>query len=188
MPQPVPAPAVLTVAEAADELGVAPGRVRALLSRGALQPAPGDGAALLAADVADLLKRGLVRAVDATAVEAAVDRALRRRLPALLEGGLAPLASEVATALADVEVSSRQLAAAEEQIRSTAGRPGRGRGPRDRARPPGAGAHRPGGGAAVAAGRPVPTPAQQRRAARLTRAGCQSAHSPLPGSWGTLPG
>ena len=118
MPDPASAPAVLTVAEAADELGVAPARVRALLSKGALQPGPGDGTTLLAADVADLARRGVVRAVDATAVEAAVDRALRRRLPALLEGGLAPLATEVATALADVEVSSRQLAAAEERART----------------------------------------------------------------------
>ena len=117
MPDPASDPAVLTVAEAADELGVAPSRVRALLSKGALQAA-GNGSTLLAADVADLARRGVVRAVDATAVEAAVDRALRRRLPGLLEGGLAPLATEVATALADVEVSSRQLAAAEERART----------------------------------------------------------------------
>ena len=110
--------AVLTVAEAADELGVAPARVRALLSRGALTPAPGDGTTVLAADVAELSKRGTVRAVDATAVEAAVDRALRRRLPGLLEGGLAPVAGEVATALADVEASTRELAAAEERSRA----------------------------------------------------------------------
>jgi len=105
---------VLSVAEAADELGVAPARVRALLARGALTAAPGD-AGVPAAEVADLVKRGVLRAVDATAVEAALDRALRRRLPALLEGSLAPLAGEVATALADVEVSTRELARVEER-------------------------------------------------------------------------
>ena len=68
--------------------------------------------------MADLVERGVVRAVDATAVESAVDRAFRQRLPALLEAGLAPLVTEVATALADVDVSSRLLAAAEERVRT----------------------------------------------------------------------
>lgn len=116
-PDQAPTPPVRTVAEAADELGVAPAQIRALLNRGALAPGPGDPGTLLAADVADLAKRGVVRAVDAIAVEAAVDRALRRRLPGLLEGGLAPLATEVATTLADVEFSTRQLVAAQERAR-----------------------------------------------------------------------
>jgi len=72
--------------------------------------------------VAELTRRGVVRSVDVAAVEGAVDRALRRRLPALLEAalhdGLEPLSHEIATALADVELSVEQRAAAEERARA----------------------------------------------------------------------
>ena len=117
--------AQLSVPQAADELGVAPARVRALLSSGALRPAPDAPDAVLAEDAAALLRRGAVRAVDVAAVEGALDRALRRRLPALLDAGVAaaldaplraalePLSGEVATALADVEISTQRLLEAE---------------------------------------------------------------------------
>jgi hypothetical protein len=107
----------LSVFEAADELGVAPARVRSLLASGALTPSGGDAARVLTREVADLRRRGAVRSVDVAAVEGALDRALRRRLPLLLEQALQPLSSEVATTMADVEASARQLAAAEERAR-----------------------------------------------------------------------
>ena len=40
----------LTLTEAADELGVSPARVRALLSSGALQPAPGHTSSIAVAE------------------------------------------------------------------------------------------------------------------------------------------
>lgn len=101
----------LTIAQAADELGVAPARVRSLVASGAL---PSLGSNLVEAEgVAELVRRGTLRSVDVTAVESALDRALKRRLPQLLEGALVPVATEVATALADVEISTRQLVEAE---------------------------------------------------------------------------
>jgi hypothetical protein len=116
---------------AADELGVTPARVRALVASGALPTGPDGGVAADA--LADLVRRGTVRSADLAAVEGALDRALRRRLPALLEetllpalgavrdevaAGLGPLTDEVATAIADVEVTTRQLAEAQESVRS----------------------------------------------------------------------
>ena len=105
----------LSLPQAADELGVAPARVRALLAAGALT-ASGDG--VHATSVADLVRRGTLRSVDVAAVEGALDRALRRRLPGLLGDALtpalAPLSGEVALALADVEVTTRELAEARE--------------------------------------------------------------------------
>lgn len=60
-----------------------------------------------------------VPTLTARAVEAALDRALRRRLPGLLDQGLdsalAPLSGEVATAFADVEMSAQRVAEAEER-------------------------------------------------------------------------
>lgn len=110
-------PRTLTVAQAADQLGVAPARIRALVAGGAL-PTTGDGV-LPAAEVEGLARRGVVRSLDVAAVEGALDRALRRRLPDLLgsrlEQALAPLAGEVATALLDVESSSARIAAAEQR-------------------------------------------------------------------------
>lgn len=112
----------LTVAETADRIGVAPARVRALIASGILRTSPDDLTAVPAAEVAELTRRGVVRSVDVAAVEGAVDRALRRRLPALLEAalhdGLEPLSHEIATALADVELSVEQRAAAEERARA----------------------------------------------------------------------
>jgi hypothetical protein len=116
-------PRILTLAQAADELGVAPARVRALLASGALQPAPGHQSSVVAADVEQLVRRGVVRSVDVAAVEGAMDRALRRRLPSLLadalgarlDTALAPLADEVATALVDVELSTARITRAEER-------------------------------------------------------------------------
>lgn len=111
----VPAPRTLTVAEAADELGVAPARIRTLLASGALEAAA-DGQ-VLAAGVEGLARRGVVRSLDVAAVEGALDRALRRRLPELvgaqLQTALAPLAGELATALADVELSTSRLTTSE---------------------------------------------------------------------------
>jgi len=110
----------LTPAQAADQLGVAAARIRALLASGALQPAT-DGL-VAAADVAELSRRGTLRSLDVAAVEGAVDRALRRRLPTLLGDGLdaalQPLAGEVATALADVEISTQQLVEEQERTRT----------------------------------------------------------------------
>ena len=110
-------PRTLTVAEAADRLGVAPARIRALVAGGAL-PATPDGT-VPAAELDGLARRGVVRSLDVAAVEGALDRALRRRLPDLLgsrlEQALSPLASEVATALLDVESSSGRIAAADER-------------------------------------------------------------------------
>ena len=107
----------LSIAQAADELGITPTRVRSLLSSGALQAVPGEGGGVAREDVAELARRGTVRALDLAAVEGALDRALRRRLPGLLGAGLEqalqPLSGEVATAFADVEISTAQLAAAE---------------------------------------------------------------------------
>ena len=107
----------LSIAEAADELGVAPARIRSLLASGALQALPGDGGQVSAEQVADLVGRGTVRALDVAAVEGALDRALRRRLPGLLDAGLEyalePLSGEVALALADVEITTAHLGAAE---------------------------------------------------------------------------
>jgi hypothetical protein len=111
------APRILTVPEAADELGVAPARVRALLSSGALQPAPGHASSVVAADVEQLARRGVLRSLDVAAVEGALDRALRRRLPELLGPALNPVADEVATALADVEMAAARVSAAEERAR-----------------------------------------------------------------------
>lgn len=116
-------PAVLAVADAADQLGVAPARVRALVGAGALQPAPDDADAVLADGIGELVRRGTLRVLDVAAVEAALDRSLRRRLPGLLDDrldsalgqALRPLAGEVATAFADVEFSVQQLAAAQER-------------------------------------------------------------------------
>lgn len=112
----------LTLAEAADVLGVAPARVRALLASGALQPAPGHTSSIPAGDVDALVRRGVVRSLDVAAVEGALDRALRRRLPELLEdrlgAALNPVADEVATALADVELSATRVATAEQQTRA----------------------------------------------------------------------
>lgn len=103
----------LTPAEAADLLGVAPARVRALVASGAL-PAVPDGAGTVAADdVEALQRRGVLRALDVAAVEGALDRALRRRLPDLLDAALQPVAGELATALADAEASGAAVAAAE---------------------------------------------------------------------------
>ena len=114
-------PRTLTLTEAADELGVAPARVRALLASGALQPAPGHTSRVLAAEVDALVRKGVVRSLDVAAVEGALDRALRRRLPELLEdrltAALAPMADEVATAFADVDASSTRVASAEERAR-----------------------------------------------------------------------
>lgn len=111
-------PRILTVSQAADELGVAPARVRALLTSGALSPVPGHASSVAAADVEQLAKRGVLRSLDVAAVEGALDRALRRRLPELLEAGLAPLQGEVATALADVELGTAAVAAAEQRAQS----------------------------------------------------------------------
>jgi hypothetical protein len=112
----------LTLTEAADELGVAPARVRALLGSGALQPAAGHVSSVAAADVQALIRRGVVRSLDVAAVEGALDRALRRRLPELLaerlDRALTPVADEVATALADVELSTEQVATAEQRARA----------------------------------------------------------------------
>lgn len=103
----------LTISQAADELGVAPARVRSLVVSGAL---PSLGSNLVSAEaVTELVRRGTLRSLDVAAVESALDRALRRRLPPLLEGALAPLSGEVATALVDVEVSTRELAEAEQR-------------------------------------------------------------------------
>lgn len=114
-------PRTLTLTEAADELGVAPARVRALLASGALAPVPGHASSVAAADVEALVRRGVVRSIDIAAVEGALDRALRRRLPELLEDrlgtALTPVADEVATALADVELSAARVATAEERAR-----------------------------------------------------------------------
>lgn len=119
----MPAPArTLTVTEAADELGVAPARVRALLASGALEPVPGHASSVAAADVDALVRRGVVRSLDVAAVEGALDRALRRRLPELLEerlaSALSPVADEVAVALADVDAGAARVALAEERARS----------------------------------------------------------------------
>ncbi len=120
-PMPVPI-RTITVAETADQIGVAPSRVRALIASGVLSTSAQEPDSVPVAEVAELTRRGVVRAVDVAAVEGAVDRALRRRLPALLEAGLgaglAPLSREVATALADVELSVEQLAAAHERARA----------------------------------------------------------------------
>lgn len=115
-----PAPRTLTVVEAADELGVAPARIRTLLASGALEAAA-EGR-VLAAAVEDLARRGVVRSMDVAAVEGALDRALRRRLPELVSGqlqtALAPLAGELATAFADVELSSSRVTAADARAAS----------------------------------------------------------------------
>jgi hypothetical protein len=115
---PVP-PRILTVTEAADELGVAPARIRALQASGALTPVPGHATSVAAPDVEALARKGVVRSVDVAAVEGALDRALRRRLPDLLterlEAATTPLRDELATALADVELSTAQRAAAEQR-------------------------------------------------------------------------
>lgn len=115
-------PRILTLTQAADELGVAPARVRALLASGALNTVPGHTSSVDAADVQQLVKRGVVRSVDVAAVEGAVDRALRRRLPDLLadqlDTALTPLSGEVATALADVELATEHVVAAEERARA----------------------------------------------------------------------
>jgi hypothetical protein len=114
-------PRPLTLAEAADALGVAPARVRALIASGALEPAPGHASSIAAADVDALVRRGVVRSVDVAAVEGALDRALRRRLPELLEDrlglALTPVADELAGALADVELHAARTATAEERAR-----------------------------------------------------------------------
>lgn len=103
----------LTISQAADELGVAPARVRSLVSSGAV---PSLGSNLVSAEaVAELVRRGTLRSLDVAAVESALDRALRRRVPVLLDGALQPLSGEVATALADVQVSTRELAEAEQR-------------------------------------------------------------------------
>jgi chemotaxis protein histidine kinase CheA len=120
---PVPtSPRILTLAQAADELGVAPARVRALLANGALQPVPGHASSVAATDVDDLARRNVVRSVDVAAVEGALDRALRRRLPEVLaerlDAAMAPVAGELATALADVEQSTQRVAQAEERART----------------------------------------------------------------------
>ncbi|MCW2601319.1 MAG: hypothetical protein JWM02_3148 [Frankiales bacterium] len=107
----------LTVYQAADELGVTPARIRALLASGALKAARGHGTRIAARDVEELLRRGAVRSLDVAAIEGALDRVLRRRLPAMLEEALTPLSTEVATTLADVEVSTRELAEALERAR-----------------------------------------------------------------------
>lgn len=112
------APRILTVPEAADELGVAPARVRALLGSGALQPAPGHASSVLASDVAELSRRGVLRSLDVAAVEGALDRALRRRLPEQLTAALEPVSDELATALADVDAAAARVSAAEERARA----------------------------------------------------------------------
>lgn len=109
---------ILTVSEAADLLGVAPARVRALQAGGALSPVPGHATNVAAADVDALVRRGTVRALDLAAVEGALDRALRRRLPDLLAERLAPLQGEVATALADVELTTTRALEAEARARA----------------------------------------------------------------------
>ena len=115
-------PRILTVSQAADELGVAPARIRALLASGALRSVPDQEGSVSSVDIDALARRGVVRAVDVAAVEGALDRALRRRLPEIVSGrleqALSPLASELATAFADVELGSVRLAAAEERARS----------------------------------------------------------------------
>jgi hypothetical protein len=114
-------PRILTLAQAADELGVAPARIRALLASGALEPVPGHASSVAAANVEELARRGVVRSLDVAAVEGALDRALKRRLPELLAArldvALTPLSDELATALADVELSTQRVAAAEERAR-----------------------------------------------------------------------
>ncbi|HVM26941.1 MAG TPA: hypothetical protein VM433_04620 [Mycobacteriales bacterium] len=114
-------PRILTLAQAADELGVAPARVRALVASGALDVVAGHPGSVLATDVHELTRRGAVRSVDIAAVEGALDRALRRRLPDVLaerlDAALAPLAGEVATAFADVELSTQRVEQAEERAR-----------------------------------------------------------------------
>lgn len=107
----------LTPAEAADLLGVAPARVRALLASGALPAAPGASGSVSADEVEALQRRGTVRSVDIAAVEGALDRALRRRLPDLLgerlTAALEPLTGELATALAEAEAGGAAVARAE---------------------------------------------------------------------------
>lgn len=115
-------PRILTLAQAADELGVAPARVRALLASGALEPVPGHLNSVAAADIEALVRRGVVRSIDIASVEGALDRALRRRLPELLEdrleAALSPLADEVAMTFADVELSTQRVTEAEERAKA----------------------------------------------------------------------
>lgn len=112
----------LTISEAADELGVAPARIRALIASGSLSAVPGEPGLVSATETAELVRRGVLRSVDVAAVEGAVDRALRRRLPGLLDlaltTALRPVADELALAVADIDISTRQ--AAEAQARATA--------------------------------------------------------------------
>ena len=114
MIEPVPA---LSISDAADELGVAPARIRSLLASGALQALPGQDGEVSCDELDELARRGTLRALDVAAVEGALDRALRRRLPGLLDTGLElalqPLAGEVATAIADVEITTEHLGVAE---------------------------------------------------------------------------
>jgi hypothetical protein len=114
-------PRILTAAQAADELGIAPARVRALVASGALQPVPGHVSSVAASDVEALTRKGVVRSLDVAAVEGALDRALRRRLPDLLgshlETALRPVTDELATTMADVELSTQRVTEAQERAR-----------------------------------------------------------------------
>lgn len=156
-PMPVPI-RTITVAETADQIGVAPSRVRALIASGVLSTSAQEPDSVPVAEVAELTRRGVVRAVDVAAVEGAVDRALRRRLPALLEAGLgaglAPLSREVATALADVRAERRAARSG-----ARAGPGGRSRAVRSPRR--GGGPTRAAGIACCPADGAVPPPAQQ---------------------------
>ena len=109
----------LTLVQAADALDVAPARVRALLAAGVLTTLDDD--TVLAGEVADLVDRAALRTQTLDDVTTALEALLERRVPALLDRtltpALAPLAGEVAVALADVEASTRELLEAQEATR-----------------------------------------------------------------------
>ena len=93
--EPAPPPAgVITLTEAAEHLGLPAARVRRLVEVGAL-PVHEHPTGLLIdrAAVTELTRRGTVRVTDAAAVEAAVDRSLKRRLGPALDGLTEPVES-----------------------------------------------------------------------------------------------